>query len=146
MMKRKSLMRKLLRLLKVGIPILLLGVGFSEPPNNFRIEMLNERNYPMSRKGDVYRIKISDNHQTIFKMKAVTNSNKTERVTWSTNKSYRWSNGMVTDFYPLVNPTSYTKNGLGYSMVGFLGEMKNSEVVIYGHYQNQIDSIKVIIR
>ena len=80
-------MRKLLRLLKVGIPILLLGVGFSEPPNNFRIEMLNERNYPMSRKGDVYRIKISDNHQTIFKMKAVTNSNKTERVTWSTNKS-----------------------------------------------------------
>ena len=50
---------------------------------------------------------------------------------------------MVTDFYPLVNPTSYTKNGLGYSMVErFLGEMKNSEVVIYGHYQNQIDSIR----
>ena len=144
--KRKSLMKKLSRLLRVGIPILLMSIGLTNSPNNFRIEMLNERNYPMSRKGDVYRIKISDNHQTIFKMKAVTNSNKTERVTWSTNKSYRWSNGMVTDFYPLVNPTSYTKNGLGYSMVGFLGEMKNSEVVIYGHYQNQIDSIKVIIR
>ena len=49
-------MRKLLRLLKVGIPILLLSVGLSEPPNNFRIEMLNGK-YPMSRKGDVYRIK-----------------------------------------------------------------------------------------
>ena len=45
-----------------------------------------------------------------------------------------------------VNKTSYTKNGLGYSIVGFLGEIKNSEVVIYGHYHNQVDSIRVIIQ
>ena len=60
-------MRKLLRLLKVGIPILLLGVGFSEPPNNFRIE--NERGYKMKVSDNIYTIKISPSSQSIFKMK-----------------------------------------------------------------------------
>ena len=76
--------------------------------SDFRIEMLNERNYPMKRSGDLYEIEISPTHQTIFKMKAHIPSNKMERITWSINKKYRWSDGITTDSYPLVNGTSYS--------------------------------------
>ena len=145
--KRKGLMKKLINLLRVGIPILLLSVGFSELPNDFRIEMLNERNFPMrvDRNGE-YHIDISSKHQSIFKMKATTNRPKqTERITWSKNQTYLWSNGLVVDDYCLVNPSSYTKDGIGYSMVGFMPKMENSSVVIYGHYGTLTDSIVVHI-
>jgi hypothetical protein len=79
-------------------------------------------------------------------MKATTNSSRTERITWTKNKSYRWSNGIVVDDYWLVNPASYTKGGVGYSMVGFMPEMKNSSVVIYGHYYSLTDSVVVHIK
>ena len=80
----------------------------------FNISMLNERNYPMSVDGSVYSITISSNYQSIFKMKGITGSSRTERITWTTNNNYRWSNGIVEDYYPLVNPASYTKDGIGY--------------------------------
>ena len=112
----------------------------------FNISMLNERNYPMSVDGSVYSITISSNYQSIFKMKGITGSSRTERITWTTNNNYRWSNGIVEDYYPLVNPASYTKDGVGYSMVGFLPEMKGTSVIIYGHYHSITDSIIVNIK
>ena len=118
-----------------------------KPTRSFSIEMLNERNFPMrvDRKGE-YHIDISSKHQSIFKMKATTNRPKqTERITWSKNQSYLWSNGLVVDDYCLVNPSSYTKDGVGYSMVGFMPKMENSSVVIYGHYGTLTDSIVVHI-
>jgi hypothetical protein len=60
-------------------------------------------------------------------MKGITGSNKTEKITWSTKNKYSWSDGIRTDVYPIVNPSSYTKDGVGYSMVGFLPEMKGKE-------------------
>tara|TARA_R100001594_G_C3847167_1_gene217473 strand:- start:178 stop:504 length:327 start_codon:yes stop_codon:yes gene_type:complete len=108
--------------------------------------MLNERNYPMSVDGSVYSITISSNYQSIFKMKGITGSSRTERITWTTNNNYRWSNGIVEDYYPLVNPASYTKDGIGYSMVGFMPEMKGTSVIIYGHYHSITDSIIVNIK
>jgi len=108
--------------------------------------MLNERNYPMViDTNGVYHITISDKKQSIFKMKGITGSNKTERITWSTKNKYSWSDGIRTDFYPVVNPSSYTKDGIGYSMAGFLPEMKGKMVVIYGTYNNQIDSVRVMV-
>ena len=50
------------------------------------------------------------------------------------------------DYYPLVNPASYTKDGIGYSMVGFMPEMKGTSVIIYGHYHSITDSIIVNIK
>ena len=118
----------------------------NEEQLSFSVSMLNERAYPMSVDGVGYTITISPNHQSIFKMKGITESNMTERITWTKNKSYDWSNGIVVDDYCLVNPTSYTKDGVGYSMVAFMPEMKGSSVVIYGHYYSLTDSIVVHIQ
>jgi hypothetical protein len=112
---------------------------------SFNISMLNERGYPMSVDGKVYSITISPNHQSIFKMQGITGSSRTERITWTNNKSYSWSNGLVTDVYWLLNPTSYTKDSVGYSMVGFMPGMIGSSVIIYGHYYSLTDSIVVNI-
>ena len=113
----------------------------------FHIEMLDERGYGMEVDGLVYTINISPNSQSIFKMKATTNSHGEERITWTTNKDFYWSNGLVTDKYLLVNPSSYTNTeGIGYSMVGFLSEMLNTDVIIYGLYYNLTDSIIVHIK
>jgi len=46
----------------------------------------------------------------------------------------------------VVSPSSYTRNGVGYSMVGFLPEMKGTIVTIYGIYQNQVDSVRIFIQ
>ena len=132
--------------MKYLIPTLLLTLLFSQSPQSFSIEMLNERNYPMTiDTNGVYHIHISGDKQFIFKMKGITGSNKTEKITWRTKNKYSWSNGMATDFYPVVNPASYTKDGVGYSMVGFMPEMKGKMVVIYGTYNNLTDSVKVMV-
>ena len=109
--------------------------------------MLNERSYPMSidENGD-YHIQVSKTDQSIFKMKGTSYSNQTEKITWRTKDTYYWSDGMRTDVYPIVNPSSYTKDGVGYSMVGFLPEMKEKMVVIYGHYYDKVDSIRVFLK
>jgi len=115
--------------------------------NSFRIEMLNERGFNMRRSGKVYYVDISHKHQSIFKMKGVTNNkNSTERITWNTKNDYWWSNGIVVDEYWVVNPSSYTKDGVGYSMVGFLPKQENKTVIIYGYYKDMMDSVIVHLR
>ena len=118
----------------------------NEEQLSFSVSMLNERAYPMSVDGDVYTITISPNHQSIFKMKGTTGSSMVERINWTTDTSFSWSNGIVVDDYWLVNPSSYTKEGVGYSMVGFMPEMKNTDVVIYGYYYDMVDSGVVHIK
>jgi len=118
----------------------------NEEQLSFSVSMLNERAYPMSVDGDVYTITISPNHQSIFKMKGTTGSSMVEKINWTTDTSFSWSNGIVVDDYWLVNPSSYTKEGVGYSMVGFMPEMKNTDVVIYGYYYDMVDSVVVHIK
>ena len=135
--------------MKLVITILLLFKTFlfGQVSNTFNIEMLNERNYPMKiDTNGVYHITISDKQQSIFKMKATTNSPSTERITWRTKEKHQWSDGIRTDFYPVVNPSSYTKDGVGYSMVGFLPEMKGTVVAIYGQYYDKVDSVRVFLK
>ena len=135
--------------MKFLITILLLfnAFLFGQDSKTFNIELLNERNYPMKiDTNGVYHITISDKQQSIFKMKATTNSPSTERITWRTKEKHQWSDGIRTDFYPGVNPSSYTKDGVGYSMVGFLPEMKGKVVVIYGQYYDKVDSVRVFLK
>ena len=40
----------------------------------------------------------------------------------------------------------YTKNGVGYSMVGLMPEMKGKTITIYGYYRQEIDSLKIFVR
>ena len=134
--------------MRLVITILLLFKTFlfGQVSKTFNIEMLNERNYPMKiDTNGVYHITISDKQQSIFKMKATTNSLSTERITWRTKEKHQWSDGIITDFYPVVNPSSYTKDGVGYSMVGLMPEMKGKMVVIYGTYNNQTDSVRIMV-
>ena len=120
---------------------------FGQDSKTFNIEMLNERNYPMKiDTNGVYHITISDKQQSIFKMKGITNDNAGyHRMTWKTKNKYSWSDGMATDYYPVVNPASYTKSGVGYSMIGFLPEMKGKTIVIYGMYYDLVDSVVVSV-
>ena len=122
--------------------LLFIGLAWGQ---NFKVELLNERNYPWRIKEDgTYIVKVGK-AQTIFKMKAITNSPYTERITWKTKNEFYWSDGMRTDTYPVVNPASYTKDGVGYSMVGLMPEMKGNTITIYGFYYDKIDSVKIIV-
>ena len=124
--------------------ILLIGLAWGQ--NTFYIELLNERDYPMFiNKAGEYNIK-DGKSMRILKMKGVTNSSKIERIDWKTKNSFYWSDRLRTDNYPVVSPSSYTRNGVGYSMVGLLPEMKGTMVTIYGIYQNQVDSVNIFIQ
>jgi len=129
------------------ILLLFQSLLFGQDTKSFSIEMLNERNYPMSiDTNGVYHITIDDKQQSIFKMKGTTVSNRTERITWKVKDKLYWSDKIRTDIYPVVNPSSYTKDSVGYSMVGFLPEMKGSSVIIYGHYYSLTDSVVIHIK
>ena len=107
---------------------------------------MNERGYPMNiDKDGTYNITISEG-QAIFKVKGLTNSLLPERVTWNTKEKFYWGDGLRKDIYPVVNPASYTKNGVGYSMVGLMPEMKGRTITIYGYYNQEIDSLKIFVR
>ena len=125
---------------------LIVFLGFASGQNTFSIELLNERDYPMFiNKVGEYNIKAGKSMR-ILKMKGVTNSSKIERIDWETKNSFYWSDRLRTDNYPVVSPSCYTRDGVGYSMVGLLPEMKGTMVTVYGIYQNQIDSVKIFIQ
>ena len=79
-------------------------------------------------------------------MKAKTNSSYTDRITWKTKNEFYWSDGMRTDTYPVANPASYTKDGVGYSMVGLMPEMKGKTITIYGHYYVKVYCVKIFVK
>jgi len=112
----------------------------------FKIELMNERGYPMEiDENGTYNITIGEG-QAIFKVKGLTNSLQPERVTWKTKEKFYWGDGLRNDIYPVVNPASYTKNGVGYSMVGLMPEMRGKTITIYGYYHQEIDSLKIFVR
>lgn len=120
-------------------------IGLALGQISFDIELLNERGYPMKiDESGIYNVMI-EGEQAIFKIQGLTNSMKTERLTWKTKDEYYWSDGLRTDTYPVVNPSSYTKDGVGYSMVGLMPEMKGKTVTIYGYYHEEVDSIKIFV-
>ena len=130
----------------ITLLLLFIGLAWGQTTKSFSIELLNERNFASAiDTNGVYHITISGKKQSIFKMRGVTGSNMTEKITWKVKDKLYWSDGIRTDFYPVINPSSYTKNGVGYSMVGFLPEMKGKLVVIYGTYNNQTDSVRVML-
>ena len=124
------------------ILLLIIGLAWGQ---DFKVELLHEQNYPWEIKEDgTYAVKVGK-AQTILKMKATTNSPPTERITWKTKNKFYWGDGLRTDVYPVVNPASYTKDGVGYSMVGLMPEMKGKTITIYGHYYDKVDSVKIEI-
>ena len=68
------------------LPVLLLiGAAWGQ---TFKVELLNERNYPWRMKENgTYVVKVGE-AQTIFKIKATTSSPHTEKIAWKTKKEY----------------------------------------------------------
>ena len=128
------------------IPLILLIVLSNAQDDIFHIELTNERNYPVfiNAIGD-YNIKAGKT-QRVFKVNGITNNSKIERIEWRTKNAFSWNDGTRSEDFPVVNSLTYTKKGVGTSMVGLLPEMKGSTVSIYGFYKGQIDSVKIHIQ
>ena len=128
------------------ISLILLIVLSNAQDDIFHIELTNERNYPVfiNATGD-YNIKAGKT-QRVFKVNGITNNSKIERIEWRTKNAFSWNDGTRSEDFPVVNSLTYTKKGVGTSMVGLLPEMKGSTVSIYGLYKGQIDSVKIHIQ
>ena len=89
-----------------------------------------------------YHLQLHGSQQTLIKLEGtIPVKQGYHRVTWKSDQTYQWSNGMVTDEFKVVNPASYSKNGKVYTMFGPLPEMKGSSVVItatFGPYEDSI--------
>jgi len=127
-------------------PLFLLIVFSNAQDDSFHIELTNERDYPVyvNEAGD-YNIKAGKT-QRVFKVNGITNNSKVERIDWKTKNAFSWNDGTRSEDFPVVNSLTYTKKGVGTSMVGLLPEMKGSTVSIYGFYKGQIDSVKIHIQ
>ena len=114
--------------------------------DDFRIELINHRDYPIyrSKSGDI-NVNASDT-QLHFKVRGLTSVDKTERIDWKTKNAFRWNDGTPSKDFPVINSFTYTFNGVGESNIGLLPEMKGSSVIIYGHYQDQVDSLRIYIQ
>ena len=114
--------------------------------NPFKIELINERNYPIytNESGEI-NVNARDT-QLYFKVRGFTAVTKTERIDWKTKNQFRWNDGTRTKDYPVVNSHTYTLNGVGESIIGLPPEMKGTTVIIYGHYQDQIDSLRIFVQ
>ena len=124
----------------------IMKVGPSMPLESpFKIELINERNYPIytNESGEINVN--SRNTQLYFKVKGFTAATKTERIDWKTKNEFRWNDGTKTKDYPVINSHTYTVNGVGESSIGLPPAMKGTTVVIYGHYLDQVDSLRIIV-
>jgi len=94
-----------------------------------------------------YSVSAKENHQTLIKLEGtIPEKRGYHRVTWKTEKTYWWGNGIVTDVYPAVNPASYSKNGKVYTMLGILPEMVGKTLKITATYGDYTDSISIKVK
>ena len=114
--------------------------------NPFKIELVNERDYPIytNGSGDI-NVNARDT-QLYFKVRGFTAVTKMERIDWKTKNQFRWNDGTRTKDYPVINSHTYTINGVGESNIGLPPEMKGTTVIIYGHYKNQVDSLRIFVQ
>ena len=125
----------------------IMNVGqYSNLQDPFKIELVNERNYPIytNGSGDI-NVNARDT-QLYFKVRGFTTVAKTERIDWKTKNEFRWNDGTRTIDYPVINSHTYTMNGVGESNIGLPPEMKGTKVIIYGHYQGQVDSLRIFVQ
>ena len=94
-----------------------------------------------------YSVKLKDNRQTLLKLEGtIPEKSGYHRVTWKTDKKFFWSNGIATDEVKVVNPVSYSKNGMVYTMVGVFPEMKGKTIVITATYGDYTDTMTLRLK
>ena len=94
-----------------------------------------------------YSVRVSPTRQTLIKLEGTIPEKKGyHRVTWKTDKKFFWSNGIATDEVKVVNPVSYSKNGMVYTMVGVFPEMKGKTIVITATYDEYTDTMTLKLK
>ena len=94
-----------------------------------------------------YTVRLNNSRQTLLKLEGtIPEKSGYHRVTWKTDKKFFWSNGIATDEVKVVNPVSYSKNGMVYTMVGVFPEMKGKTIVITATYGDYTDKMTLRLK
>ena len=94
-----------------------------------------------------YTVRLNNSRQTLIKLEGtIPEKSGYHRVTWKTEKKFFWSNGIATDEVKVVNPVSYSKNGMVYTMVGVFPEMKGKTIVITATYGDYTDTMTLKLK
>ena len=94
-----------------------------------------------------YTVRLNNSRQTLIKLEGtIPEKSGYHRVTWKTTNKYFWSNGIATDEFKVVNPVSYSKNGMVYTMVGVFPEMKGKTIVITATYGDYTDKMTLKLK
>ena len=93
-----------------------------------------------------YELKLNDKSQTLVRLTGKISDGGYQRVVWKTDRKYWWSNGFAKDEFKVVNPYTYSKNGVVNTMFGPLPEMKGKTVAITASYGGHKDKIYIKLR
>jgi hypothetical protein len=93
-----------------------------------------------------YELVLSDIKQTLVRLTGEVESDEHERVVWSTEKKFKWSNDITSDEFKVVNPYTYSNNGVVNTMFGPLPEMKGKTIKITAKYKEFKDTIFIKLK
>jgi len=93
-----------------------------------------------------YVLKLNSSSQTLVRLTGRVEDGGYQKVMWKTDKKYWWSNGFARDEFKVVNPATYSNNGVVNTMFGPLPEMKGKTVAITASYGRHKDKIYIKLR
>ena len=93
-----------------------------------------------------YVLKLNSSSQTLVRLTGRVQDGGYQKVMWKTDKKYWWSNGFARDEFKVVNPATYSNNGVVNTMFGPLPEMKGKTVAITASYGRHKDKIYIKLR
>ena len=95
---------------------------------------------------NTYVLKLNNSRQTLVRLTGEVEDGGYQKVMWKTDKKYWWSNGFAKDEFKVVNPATYSSNGVVNTMFGPLPEMKGKTVAITASYGRHKDKIYIKLR
>mgnify|MGYP001170317047 FL=1 len=93
-----------------------------------------------------YELKLNERSQTLVRLTGRVQDGGYQKVMWKTDRRYWWSNGFAKDEFKVVNPATYSNNGVVNTMFGPLPEMKGKTVAITASYGRHKDKIYIKLR
>tara|TARA_Y100000592_G_scaffold4537_1_gene6535 strand:- start:2018 stop:2407 length:390 start_codon:yes stop_codon:yes gene_type:complete len=114
---------------------------------NGQIKIKPVDSYGLKKVGrNTYVLKLNNSRQTLVRLTGKVEDGGYQKVMWKTDKKYWWSNGFAKDEFKVVNPATYSNNGVVNTMFGPLPEMKGKTVAITASYGRHKDKIYIKLR
>tara|TARA_B100000424_G_scaffold260656_1_gene244732 strand:- start:3933 stop:4322 length:390 start_codon:yes stop_codon:yes gene_type:complete len=114
---------------------------------NGQIKIKPVDSYGLKKVGrNTYVLKLNNSRQTLVRLTGQVEDGGYQKVMWKTDKKYWWSNGFAKDEFKVVNPATYSSNGVVNTMFGPLPEMKGKTVAITASYGRHKDKIYIKLR